>query len=316
MTENITPPMPTSPIVPGATLPAISLIICTRNRARLLGELVQSILVGDELPSEIIVIDDSDVPHADLGSMAGPPGCQIRYHWAHSAGLSRANNDGIALALHDLLVFTQDDVLVTRTWFGTLARSQIAAGADCVITGRVLPGPPEEAGAFAPSTISDDEPRSYAGRIGVDILYVQNMALYRATADAVGGFDARLGPGTPYPGAEDNDFAFRLLEAGYRILYEPLAVTYHRAWRPPAAHTPLCWNYGRGQGGYYGKHLRLADRYMLNRLLADLKRQGRLTFRRIRQPGRALGHVATLLGLVYGVLRWQVVDRRRQLWSS
>ena len=128
-------------------------------------------------------------------------------------GLSRANNDAIAAARHDLLVFTQDDVLVAPTWFGTLVRALMEAGQRSVVTEKVLPGKPQHWRA------SRHQPRpttsqNYKGRIGVDVLYIQNMAMYRSTIEEVGWFDQRLGPGTTFPSAEDNDFGFRLLNPG------------------------------------------------------------------------------------------------------
>ena len=40
-------------------LPA-SVVICTRNRPVLLSQAVASILAGDDVPAEIIVVDQSD----------------------------------------------------------------------------------------------------------------------------------------------------------------------------------------------------------------------------------------------------------------
>ena len=254
-------------ITPATPHPPTSLIICSRNRPKLLAELVASILRGDELPTEIIVIDDSDAPQGDLASLVISPVCEMRYMWTHSIGLSRANNDGIAAARYDLLVFTQDDVLVTSTWFRTIVRALVQAGQRCVVTGQVLPSEPEISGAFAPSTIADQVPAVYEGRINKDVLFVQNMAMCRSAVEDIGFFDQTIGPGTSFPGAEDNDFGLRLLEGGYRILYIPQAVVYHRAWRAKSNYIPLYWNYGRGQGAYYAKHLSFQDRYMLWRMI-------------------------------------------------
>ncbi len=226
-------------------------------------------------------------------------------------GLSRANNAGIALASHDLLVFTHDDVRVTREWFGTLVGALFAAGPRAVITGQVRPTAEERPGGFQLTIITDPEPATYEGRVGEDVLYPLNMALYRAAAEAVGGFDVRLGPGTPFPAAEDNDFGFRLLEAGYRILYVPGAALYHRAWRPPGDFFRLRWSYSRGQGAYFAKHARLSDRSMLRRLRWDLWRHasrvpGRLWRRDLR---RATGDVTYILGLLSGTLHWLWLTR-------
>jgi GT2 family glycosyltransferase len=276
---------------------------------------VQSILQGDEVPTELIIIDDSKERHPGLPSLNTDRPCEICYIWTKSIGLSRANNDGIAAAKHDILIFTQDDVLVTSNWFGVIVRALIQAGQQSVITGQVLPGEPEIAGGFAPSTKTDAGPGVYEGRVGVDVLYIQSMAIYRSAIDAIGVFDQRLGPGTPFPGAEDNDFCFRLLEANYRILYEPRAVTYHRAWRPKENHLSLHWGYACAQGGFYAKYLSLRDRYMLQRLGRDLKNHifalTRPVWRGHRPPAL---HVAYVFGLIYGAGYWLLTQRRTQPW--
>lgn len=293
-------------------LPATSLILCTRNRPKLVLECVRSVLLGDEVPTELIIVDDSNERNSDLQSLITERPCNIRYLWTRSIGLSRANNDGIAAAKHDILVFTQDDALVAPGWFGAIVRSLIEAGQQSVVTGRVPRGEPEVEGGFAPSTKSDVRPEVYRGRIAADVLYVQNMAIYKSAIERIGAFDQRLGPGTPFPGAEDNDFGYRLLEAGYHILYEPRAVTYHRAWRPKGNHLSLHWGYARAQGGFYAKYLSLTDRYMLRRMGHDLKHHLVELMRPVWR-GHLLPamHLVYLFGLIYGAGYWLVFTQRR-----
>jgi GT2 family glycosyltransferase len=225
--------------------------------------------------------------------------------------LGRANNDGKAAARQDILVFTQDDVLVTPTWFHTIVRALIEAGRRSVVTGRVLPGQEEASGGFSPSTKEDEGPVVYQGRIGADVLYAQNMAMYRSAPDEIGLFDERLGPGSSFPSAEDNDFAFRLLEEGYRILYVPQAVVYHRAWRTRRDYLPLSWNYGRGQGAYYAKHLNFRDRYMLRRMVRDIMRRVFLVPRRVwHKPLQACGDAVYVLALLTGGIEWLLTRPR------
>src|SRR5205823_6583384 len=87
----------------------------------------------------------------------------------------------------------------------------------------------------------------------------------------VGDFDDDLGPGARFPASEDSDLGFRLLEAGYHIHYIPEAVLYHRAWRSNSDYLPLRWSYGVGRGAFYAKHLRLDDRYIMRRMIRDVR---------------------------------------------
>lgn len=292
-------------------LPDASLILCSRNRPQLLADTVDSILAGDHVPTELIIVDDSDEPHPSLSCFTSPDSCNVRYLWTHSLGLSRANNDGVAVAQYSILVFTQDDMLVAPDWYATIVGALAEAGEYSVVTGQVAPTSAEAEGGFAPSTKEDAVPAVYTHAADEDILYVQNMALYRSALHAIGGFDERLGPGTVFPAAEDNDFAFRLLRAGYRILYVPQAVVYHRAWRSKNAYLPLRWGYGVARGGFYAKHLNLQDRHMLWRLIADIK--GHLLSvpgKVVRQRQQAYGDIVLAVGILYGAIRWFLAPRK------
>ena len=289
-----------------SSLPPVSLIIPSRNRPDLLRETIESILEGENLPAELIIVDQSEEPHPDLASRPKTGRCELRYIHATSSGAGRARNVGIATARHGILVFTDDDVLVTPSWLRHLVGALLRGGKRSVVTGRVLPATPDRTGGFVPSTRTDPDPVDYEGRIGEDILYSNNMALFRSAIDEVGDFDTRL------TNAEDNELAFRLLEAGYRILYRPEAVLYHRAWRSDEDYLALRWSYGRGQGEYYAKHLTLRDPYILNRLLREFGvRIARLVRAILVRPRQAKAQIVYLAAFVCGVLSWPVTQRRR-----
>src|SRR5439155_23952935 len=105
------------------------------------------------------------------------------------------------------------------------------AGPRTIATGRVLSTAPETPGGFAPSTKIEEASIVYEGRVGKDVLWGNNMAMYRSAIAPIGGFDERLGVGSHFPSSEDNDLGFRLLEAGYRFIYVPEAVLYHWYWQ-------------------------------------------------------------------------------------
>jgi GT2 family glycosyltransferase len=301
---------PEGPDAPTSTALA-SAILCSRNRPAMLADAVAAILRGVDVPSELIVVDQSDAAHPTLPALATDRPCAIRYIRAHSAGLSRAGNLGVSLARHDWLVFAHDDVLVTPMWFRSLVAAAVTAGRRAVVTGRVLPTGARAPGYFAPSLKVDPVGATYQGRIGADVLFPMNMAMHRSALAAVGGFDARLGPGTAFPAAEDNDLCHRLLEAGFAIVYAPDAVVYHRAWRRSRDHVPLYWGYGRGQGAFYAKHLRATDWYVARRLARDVlcSLAGVLVQARRGRWQQAMAHAAYALGILSGAAQWLLLRR-------
>jgi O-antigen biosynthesis protein len=298
------------------SLPATSLLVCSRNRPGLLFDCVASILKGRALPDEIVVVDQSSEPLATAAAWQPPPHCEIRYLWRPGRGVSLARNTAMAAARHELLVFTDDDVLVSPDWLQCLVGALLQAGADTVVTGRVLPTGPETAAGSVPSTRQDEHPVTYSGRIARDVLFTNNMAARRSTLEAAGAFDERLGPGAPFPAAEDNDFAFRLLEAGCRIAYAPQAVLYHRDWRTSRELLWLQWSYGRGQGAFYAKYFSLKDAYTFKRMAHDLWAYlARFPLRLLRRRGQAYQDVFFAAGLLVGAAHWRVTHgaRRGQL---
>ena len=290
-------------------LPA-SVIIPSRGRPALLVQCVESILAGDELPREIVVVDQSEQENTTLAAMGTVRGCSVRYRRVDTKGVSAARNEACAVAAEEALVFTDDDIVVAPAWLGTITRSVLADPSSTLISGRVLFIDRAETGGFAPSLIEAEEPRTYEGRVWSDVLFSNNMAFSRAIYERLGPFDPRLGVGSPYRAATDNDYCFRALEAGLRIRYDPYAIVYHQAWRPKRRYTGVYWNYGVGQGACFAKHAHLHDRYTLIRLRNAVVRHGRAALQ-VRSDGwwAASGEAAYAIGLVYGAARWSLLER-------
>jgi GT2 family glycosyltransferase len=294
------------------SLPSSSLVICSRNRPGLLLETVDSVLRGQQLPRELIIVDQSEHRHARLASLKSRGDCEIRYVWTHSVGASRARNLGAIKASYPVLVFLDDDMYVTPEWYGVIIRAVVTGGPTAIITGRVLPSSHENPGGIVPTLVEGTQARTYTGRIGTDVLPSCHMALYRAAFEAIGGFDERLGPGTRFPSAEDNDFGYRALELGYRIIFAPEAVVFHRAWRGTEAFFPLRWTYGRAQGGFYGKHFGVRDLYIAHRMAADIGvRVVRFPWRFLHRPKLAVGDLVFVLGVLSGCCEWRLARPRR-----
>ena len=170
-------------------LPLTSLIICSRNRPLLLSETIESVLVGNEMPTEIVIVDQSDDPHPTLPLLTSRRGCAIRYHWRRSRGLSRASNEGIEITAYDILAWIHDDALVSPDWFGALVRALIEAGPDTIVTGRVLPADTGIEDGFQMMIKKDTRPACYQGRVDQDVLFPLNMNMCRSTPRSVGTFD-------------------------------------------------------------------------------------------------------------------------------
>lgn len=310
-------PVAMEPVSTHTSLPPSSLIVCSRNRPTLLAETIESVLRGDEVPSEIIIIDQSAKPHTALAALKPERACVVRYRQSPSVGVSRARNEGIAAAQHDLLSLIDDDMWAASNWFGALMRALMEAGPRSVVCGQVRPSEEPAAGAFVPATKTDMAPAIYTAPGSVDVLYGNHFALYRSTLDDIGPFDERLGPGTIFPGAEDSDWGFRLLRGGYRIIYAPQAVLYHRGWRSKQDYLRLRWNYGLGRGAFYAKYLSRQDPYTARRLISDVRGHLLPLPRQIwRDRARSYGDALLAGGVLWGAVRWLISYGRSRAASA
>jgi GT2 family glycosyltransferase len=277
----------------------VSVVIATRERPELLTAAVRSILAGEDLPAEIVVADQSTPPRAALPRSAD---VEVRHLPLATTGLSRARNAGIAAATHDVLVFTDDDVLVEPDWLARIVAALAAARSRAVVTGAVRAG---AVGGHVPSVTSRVEPAVFAGRPFADPLFPNNMALRRSAFDEIGLFDERLGAGAEFPAAEDNDFGYRLLEAGYEIVFVPGAVVHHLNARSGRRLAALDWSYGRGQGAFYAKHMRCSDPHMLRRFGRNAAFRLRRIPLALRGDRTGLREAIYLAGMVSGALQWR-----------
>jgi GT2 family glycosyltransferase len=201
---------------------------------------------------------------------------------------------------------------VEKNWLSALITGMLESGPKCAVSGKVLDMKSSENG-FAPSTMTDDESARYQGRVGKDVLWSNNMAIPRRAIEDVGYFDERLGPGTAFPAAEDNDYGFRLLEAGYCISYLPSVVVYHRDWRSREEYINLRWKYGVGRGAFYAKYFNLKDRYSFQRMFRDISNHILSIPSGVRHNRlKVHGDLVLVWGLIVGAGKWLI----RYGWNS
>ena len=289
-----------------------SVVICSRERPALLLDTVRSVLDGDTLPGEIVIVDQSSAPNAELAGLDEVRGCRVLYIPSSSKGSSRARNIGIRAASGDVLVMLDDDMFVEKHWLATLLDA-MPDGDHGVATGRVLAAPPEGASGVIPSAalVERDTAAVYRGVQEADVIPGANVALPRALVLRIGGYDERLGPGTRFGAAEDNDIGHRLLRAGAEVRHVPEAVVLHRAWRPRGELLRLRLRYARGKGAFYAKHLAAGDRHIRRRLVAEVgRRLRRAASALVHSPRRTVAELLSVAGIVCGAAEWLVREGR------
>jgi GT2 family glycosyltransferase len=235
----------------------VSVVVPTIGRREHLKACLHSIAACEPRPDEVLVVDQSQAN--EVAVLVREAGATLVR--SQALGTGSATNLGLRKASHETVLVTHDDCTVATDWVGA-AKRLAAAHPGCLVTGRVLADGDARA---VPSTIDLPDTRDYSGELHCGVLYPNNMILPRSLALKLGGFDDRV----LY--AEDNDFCYRWLRAGWCLRYEPELVVRHRDWRTPRDLNRLYVRYYRGQGRLYAKHLAERDTAMLRFLWRDVR---------------------------------------------
>ena len=271
----------------------VSVVVPVYNQANTVGRTLGALARQTVSPDEIIVVDDgSQDGSANAAERAAEElGITVRViRRATNRGPGAARDSGWRAACGDIIAFTDADATPYPDWLETaLPRFQEAqVGA---VEGRIT-----AIGAEAPTIYTHQVKNLYGGQF-----MTANMLYRRDVIAAVGGFRARF--------REDSDLAFSVLEAGYLIVFEPLALVEH----PPRQESLRFYfekaNRRRFEGLLLRRHPIVGPRYIhrlqptdMTILAGELLLLGGLVFG--LWPVVALGLAGLVVGLPRRMIAW------------
>ena len=232
---------------------SISIIICTKDRYNDLKDCLQSftsVIVGANKYEFVVV--DSTTNKEIRGKVEEE--CQkygAKYYYEPRKGLSIARNTAIEKASGDIVVFLDDDFIIPKDCIDRLIANFSDSKVMCV-TGRMLSYRHDELSNFFEKHMSYDRGESRLAVTAKDMTFSSLFStaftkflnnkkrstppysvgfgfcsFKKSVFASIGGFDPQLGRGTPQMGSDDVDIFYRVLKAGYTIVYEPSALIYH-----------------------------------------------------------------------------------------
>jgi len=249
--------------------PHVTVILCS-TFARLDGvrRCLDSLAALDYSAYDVVIVDNRAEPPALPAWLGAFP--LVRVLHEPRPGLSAARNCGLAAAQGEIVAFTDDDVVVDRGWLNAIARRLEAHPDEAGVTGLILPaeleteaqatfeeyyggfGPrifqpvshrlkhPPGRGGLRRATVAEVDDLGH--ELGTFLLYEfghlgtgANMAFRTRVLRERGGFDVRLGVGTPTQGGEDANMFVRLIWDGHSLGYDPAALVHHSHRRDDAA---------------------------------------------------------------------------------
>jgi len=215
---------------PLGAMPIATVAVSTRDRPEDLRRTLEAFMRLPDDGQEYLVIDNCPATDATKELIKNYP--KVRYVREDVPGSSAARNRALREAKHEFVAFTDDDA----NWLRSLLWNFSDPRVMCV-TGLVMP---LELETEAQEWFERYSPhgRGFKRRVfdGAHcnplIVYPvgvsASMALRKSSIDFIGLFDEALGAGTPAVGGEDCELFARILRAGYRIVYEPRALSWHR----------------------------------------------------------------------------------------
>ena len=215
---------------------SVSLIICTRDRPKELARCLASLPGQTRAPDEIVVVDNASLTREteDVCKRAG-----VLYVREPRPGLDIARNTGALNSNGDIVVYTDDDIVLHPRWLERLVAAFDQANVWAV-TGLVLPAElatPAQwhferfwgfGRGFERTDFGADFLEAH-GRHGCPTWLIgagASMAFRRAMLADVGLFDERLDVGAAGCSG-DSEIWHRILCAGGICRYEPSAVAFH-----------------------------------------------------------------------------------------
>lgn len=207
----------------------ISIILCTRDRAKDLQETLRSlnnVAIPGGCNCELLLIDNASIDGTpQVIEATQMTHMTVRHLKEPKAGKSRAGNLGLAEAQGEIIVFTDDDLRYPSDWLEEMLKP-LRDGRYDAVTGAMRLAPHLERpwmGLMHRRWLAA-EPEAVVGSTGH--LVGANMAFKREVLCRVPGFDPELGPGARGFG-DDTLFGHQLSEAGYRLGIIPVSTEHH-----------------------------------------------------------------------------------------
>jgi len=234
-----------APAALGVTvIPGVCAAICTHNRTNQLRRALRSLREQTREPAEILVVDNAPGSPASMNLVRDEfPG--VRYVMEPVPGLDFARNRALRETSREIVAFIDDDVVAGPGWAAAIQAVFSESGRIVVCTGKVealsleTEGQRlfEAYGGFARGNERIRLPADRKRRLhGMPVPLIAwsisigsgcCLAVRRRAILDLGGFDEALDMGPPLPGGGDLDILWRVLDAGYEIVYDPSVQARH-----------------------------------------------------------------------------------------
>lgn len=199
-----------------------SVLILTRNRAKLLARNLRSVAKQTRKSNEIVVIDNNSTDNTRLVVKKLESSLPLRYFKTGLSGFARLYNFGIQKTRGNFVCFLDDDCLAHKNWLEEMIKTQ-KKYPKSVIQGNTYSLPKDNLYAeimgdhyqnwLKSNLINENELKTLDNK---------NLCVPKEIFQKFGGFSEKQNIGS-----EDIEFGIRLRKKGVKIIFSPKALAWH-----------------------------------------------------------------------------------------
>jgi GT2 family glycosyltransferase len=230
--------------------PLISIVIINKNDPGIRDTLKACLAIHSTYSREIIVVDSS-AGKLDYVAAEFPEVKWINFKPLATKRISipEQRNVGVRAAEGEIIVFTDANCIPEEGWLNKLV-APITKENESIVAGATY--------SRGKKTNHDDAYIENEDNQYISECPTINLAFTRSLYDKVGGFDESFEYGS------DVDFSWRVIDAGYKVRYEPKALITHD-WGDAKQELKRSYLYGKGRAKLNLKHKKI-----LNLLTTDI----------------------------------------------
>lgn len=229
----------------------VSVIIPTINRADVLIDTINDILLQDFDNFELIVVDQSEQVNEKALQIMAKSTIPHRYFKAKFKGLPQARNFGAQKASKDILLYIDDDIRCDNNLIRNHYDAHVRTGAQ-LIAGGITEMKGDKLSKAKPGSFikwTGTAVRNYSSKQAGWCCHAPggNFSILKNTFSEIGGIDEALSIGAAL--YEESEFALRLKKYGFKAWFQPDAHLTHLAAPMGGCRVPNDWQrymYGLG----------------------------------------------------------------------
>ncbi len=225
------------PIRPDLDWPQISVVVCSYNGSRTIGDCLDGLKKLEYPNFEVIVVNDGSKDNTEAIAME----FGFKVITTENQGLSSARNTGMHAAKGEIVAYIDDDARPDPHWLTYLAVTFLNTN-HAGVGGPNIP-PPND------GMVADCVASSPGGPIHVLLTDVMaehipgcNMAFRKEALLAVGGFDSQF-----HIAGDDVDVCWKLQQRGWTLGFSPAAMVWHHRRNSVKTYLKQQLNYGKAE---------------------------------------------------------------------